>query len=92
MWWGVSAVAYIILLIFGLLFFKGASAKATPPVSDLPQPKTERTPAEPDIPVAAANSAILASRYTHVRRTGPRDQQWDAVCDEVGVLDSIVRM
>jgi hypothetical protein len=53
MWLGISAVAYIILLMFGILFFKGASAKTTPPVSDLPRPKTERTTAEPDIAVAA---------------------------------------
>ena len=92
MWLGISGVTYIILLILGLLFFKGASAKAIPPVLDLPRPETERTTAEPVIPVAAAYSAILASRCTRVGCTGPRDQQRDAVCDEVSLLDSIVRV
>ncbi len=34
MWLGVLASVYIILLAFGLLFIKGATAEATPRISD----------------------------------------------------------
>jgi hypothetical protein len=40
MWWVIAAVAYILLLILGLLFLRGATARVTPPVPGL-SPKWE---------------------------------------------------
>jgi hypothetical protein len=64
MWWSISTVAYIILLIFGLLFVMGANARTTPPVSNRSRLKPERVAAGPDIAMEEADSGILAGCST----------------------------
>jgi len=61
MWFGIAVAAYLLLLLFGILFVKGASAKATPPVTDALQQEPQHG-SEADIPAAAVNSEILPSR------------------------------
>jgi hypothetical protein len=61
-WLGIVITAYLLLLLFGLLFVKGASAKATPPITDASQPETQRNVGAADIAAAAVNSEILPSR------------------------------
>ena len=56
MWLVIAVVAYIILLVFGLLFVRGASAKATPPASDAPHLKLRLNDSEADIPEVTVNS------------------------------------
>jgi len=70
MWWGISAVAYVILLIFGLLFIMGANARKTPPVPRRSRLKSGRVPAGLEIPVEEPDSGIFAG--TSTRRTGTR--------------------
>jgi len=60
MWLGIGAIAYVIFMVFVLLFLKGASARKTPPVPDVPRVIPKPITAEPAIPILAANSDDFA--------------------------------